>query len=440
MTVPIYLTMLEEENFKRIKAFRCEPKPTGLTILGGKNKQGKTSVIDGAAWLLGGAKFAPSNPQRDGAMNPPHLKATLSNGLVVERKGKNGTLTVTDPTGQRGTQGTLDAFISTFALDLPKFLNANAKEKANVLLKILGIGDKLVAFDLEEKKLYNERLAIGQIATSKEKHADEMPEYADAPAEPVSISELIQQQQAILAKNGQNQMLRSQVEQFRAKKVLVDARIAELLEKLQAAYQEQASIEESLATAEKSAESIQDESTLEIEASIANIETINQHVAANAAKSAARDEAENYRSQYNALDTKIEEVRAARMALLDSANLPLPGLTIVEGEIQFNGQPWDCMAESERLRVAVSIVRALQPDFDVVFMDKLEQMDLETLAEFNAYCDSVGLQVIGTRVSTGSECSIIIEDGLPQGETYADVVTGVSASAPAQTKEEIYEW
>ena len=44
-------------------------------------------------------------------------------------------------------------------------------------------------------------------------------------------------------------------------------------------------------------------------------------------------------------------------------------------------------------------------------MDKLEQMDTETLQEFGTWLQQEGLQVIATRVSTGDECSIIIEDG-----------------------------
>ena len=52
-------------------------------------------------------------------------------------------------------------------------------------------------------------------------------------------------------------------------------------------------------------------------------------------------------------------------------------------------------------------------------MDKLEQMDTATLSEFGAWAESEGLQVIGTRVGTGDECSIVIEDGqvLSQNET-----------------------
>ena len=45
-----------------------------------------------------------------------------------------------------------------------------------------------------------------------------------------------------------------------------------------------------------------------------------------------------------------------------------------------------------------------------VLLDKLEQMDMDTLNEFGAWLQQENLQVIATRVSTGDECSIIIED------------------------------
>ena len=97
----VKIAALEAENVKRIKAVEITPAPTGLTIVGGNNNQGKTSVLDAIAWALGGEKFRPAAAARDGSITPPHLKVTLSNGIVVERRGKNSTLTVTDPTGRR---------------------------------------------------------------------------------------------------------------------------------------------------------------------------------------------------------------------------------------------------------------------------------------------------------------------------------------------------
>ena len=38
-------------------------------------------------------------------------------------------------------------------------------------------------------------------------------------------------------------------------------------------------------------------------------------------------------------------------------------------------------------------------------------MDLKTLEAFGQWLEQEGLQAIATRVSTGDECSVIIEDG-----------------------------
>jgi len=43
-------------------------------------------------------------------------------------------------------------------------------------------------------------------------------------------------------------------------------------------------------------------------------------------------------------------------------------------------------------------------------------MDLDALQEFGQWLEQEGLQAIATRVSTGGECSLIIEDGYVKGE------------------------
>ena len=69
---PITITSLELENIKRIKAVQIVPTQTGLTIIGGKNNQGKTSVLDAIMWLLGGDRYRPSQAHREGSAVPPY--------------------------------------------------------------------------------------------------------------------------------------------------------------------------------------------------------------------------------------------------------------------------------------------------------------------------------------------------------------------------------
>ena len=408
---PVYIDTLEMENVKRIKAVRVECKGNTITIVGGRNGQGKTSFLDGIAYLFGGEKYRPSNFQRDGSLAYPELKATLSNGFIVQRKGKNASLKVTDPSGETGGQQLLKEFYHLFAINLPKFLNAKPAEKAEILLQIIGVGDELKRLDAEEDKEYNKRRAYGQIADQKQKYADELPTYPDAPDIPVSASELIKSQQGILARNGENQKKRQEVGKLDAMFASRTKEVADLAKQLAAAQGELYLITESLQTARKTAEQLQDESTAEIEKNLEEIDATNVQVRANMDKDKANEEAEEHKAVYQEMTEKIEEIRAAKRALLDGANLPLPELSVENGELTYRGKAWDCMAGSEQLCVGTAIVRALKPKCGWVLIDKLETLDLDSLREFKVWLDKEGLRPFATRVSTGDECSIIIEDG-----------------------------
>lgn len=411
---PIKINALELENVKRIKTVKLQPTADGLTVIGGGNGQGKTSVLDAIAWALGGDRYRPSDATREGSMVPPYLRLTLSNGIVVERRGKNSDLYVTDPLGQKSGQQLLNAFVSSFALDLPKFLNAGSREKAETLLQIIGVGDTLRELERRETELYNRRHAVGQIADQKQKHANEMPEYPDAPKEPVSVTELIRQQQEILRRNGENAHKRQQLVEIDHEHQRAKQKVEELQLKLAEAMQYEAALAEDLQTARKDAETLQDESTEELERSITGIEQINIRVRANLDKEKAMDDAAEARHEYEELTTQIEDTRKQKRDLLEKADLPLDGLTVEHGELLYYGRQWDCMSGAEQLRVGTAIVRKLNPRCGFVLLDKLEQMDVDTLTEFGRWIEQEGLQAIATRVSKGEECSIIIEDGCVQ--------------------------
>ena len=405
----VKINKLEIENVKRVKAVKIEPAASGLTVIGGKNNQGKTSVLDSIAWALGGNSFRPSQAARDGSVIPPHLHLVLSNGLVVDRAGKSSDLKVTDPEGHKGGQQLLNEFVEQLALNLPKFMEASDHDKANTLLQIIGVGDQLHTLEQQEQETYNRRRTIGQIADQKKKFAKEMPYYPDAPKEPVSATDLIKQQQEILARNGENQRKRNNLHQLEIQADNIQKQLDELLNK-------QAAVLSDLEIAKKSAANLQDESTAELERSINDIERINQKVRTNLDKDKAEEDAQNYTDQYEVLTKELESTRQKKTDLLNHANLPLPGLSVEDGYLTYQGKRWDNMSGSDQLKVSTAIVRKLNPNCGFVLLDKLEQMDLDTLNEFGDWLEQEGLQAIATRVSTGGECSIIIEDGYVKGQ------------------------
>lgn len=421
----IKINKLEIENVKRVKAVKIEPTANGLTIIGGKNKQGKTSVLDAIAWVLGGNKFKPSEPQREGSVIPPNLNIRLSNGLIVERKGKNSDLKVTDPNGEKGGQQLLDEFVEELALDLPKFMESSSKDKANILLQIIGVGDQLAILEQQYNELYQERLSIGRIAEQKEKYAQEQTHYMDVPKEPVSASELIRQQQDILARNGENQRKRQNLAYIQNQLISQDSIINDLKNKLADAEQKKAGILSDLEIAQKSALDLHDESTEELERNIEEIDELNRKIRANLDKDKAEQDAAEYKDQYTKLTVDIENVRKRKMELLDNAELPLEGLSVENGELTYEGHKWDNMSGSDQLKVSTAIVRRLNPECGFVLLDKLEQMDTNTLKEFGQWLEQEGLQAIATRVSTGEECSIIIEDGYVVGKENEEIQPAV---------------
>lgn len=416
------INRLEIENVKRIHAAVIEPTQNGLTIIGGKNRQGKTSVLDSIAWALGGKKYQPSQAVNADSTIPPRLKVIMDNGLVVERKGKNSDLKVTDPTGRKGGQQLLDEFVEELAINLPKFMEASGKEKANTLLQIIGVGPQLAELEQKEKDMYQERLYVGRTADQKEKFAAEQPYYPDAPQDLVSPSELIRQQQDILARNGEKARIRANAAEAERKAAAAEqalslafgaaAEAEKRLEEAKAAYNK--AMEEKEIAFSSAEEAGEDESTAELEANIADIDAINVKVRANLNKIQAEEDAKEYRDKYTLLSQKIEEVRTEKKALLDNADLPLPGLSVLDGELIYNGQKWDNMSSAEQMIVSTSIVRKLNPKCGFVLLDKLEAMDLDTLKDFGRWLEQEGLQAIATRVSTGEECSVIITDGYTQ--------------------------
>lgn len=400
----IKINKLEIENVKRVKAVKIEPTQDGLTVIGGKNGQGKTSVLDSIAWALGGDKYRPTDAKNKESVLPPTLKVVLSNGLVVERKGKNSDLKITDPSGKKSGQTLLDSFVSRLALDLPKFMESTGKEKAKTLLQIIGVEEELEKLDKEEQELYQQRLLLGRDVEKKKALAAELQYYPDVPKDLMSPSELIKKQQEILARNGQREQWRRDYDRILDEIEKVEKIIEQNQERL-------LGLREKAKQAEKSPKELEMESTAELEENIRNMDEINTKIRANQEKERADQIAKEGQAMYDDLTIKIEDIRKNKIDLLEGADLPLEGLSVRDGELTYKDFTWDDMSSSEQLRVATAIVRKLNPECGFVLIDKLEQMDIDTMNEFGKWLENEGLQAIATRVSTGDECSLIISDG-----------------------------
>lgn len=211
---------------------------------------------------------------------------------------------------------------------------------------------------MQENDLYNRRRAIGQIADQKAKFAKEMPYYPDAPKEPISASELIRQQQDILARNGENQRKRAQATALLAERNRLAEKVNSLKAELKRYEEQLIQVDENMNIAYQTAESLHDESTAELEQNIRDIEVINEKVRTNLNKEKAEEDADAHRAEYDTMTAKLNDVRQKKIDLLKNAPLPLPGLSVENGELTYNGHRWDSMSGSEQLKVSTAIDRS----------------------------------------------------------------------------------
>ncbi len=439
---PVSIASLELENVKRVRAVELQPNEKGLTVLGGRNGQGKTSVLDAIAYALGGERMRPDRVTREGSATPAKMRVELSNGIVCERKGKNSSLTVTDTTGMKGGQRLLDEFIGEFALNLPKFLNMSDREKADYLLKTLGIADQLAEADRKVAEANAERTEIGRRAKAARKMAEDSPFHEGVPGETLDVSALLDEQMSAHETNQAIEFKRREVEAKRAESERMAAEVERLAREL-------ADATERMAIASSRSETVTGE--LEgLEADLANMEPADEQAAAEAVREAeavnemvrqntARVEmladADRLDGEYRAAGERVAKAKEERLSLLDGADLPLDGLAVEEGVLRFNGSAWGDMSGSEQLRVATAIVRKLKPECGFVLVDKLEQFDPQQLAEFGEWVSRQGLQVIGTRVAVDDTCTVVIEDGRVVGGDKPDATDADGADEVSQPTE-----
>lgn len=388
---------LKAENFKRIKAIDITPDGD-MVFVGGKNAQGKTSVLD-AIWaaLAGGeAARAIKKPIRDGES---FAEVTLDLGeYIVKRrwtKDDAGTLTVTAPSGAKfsSPQKMLDEIIGARAFDPLAFTRLPAKDQVTSLLGLVDLEVDLDELAAKRKGLFDQRTEIGRQGKAL---GEAPPLYEGVPDEEQSAADLV-------ARIREAQDTARSNAALEAESLAATARVAQL--------------EQELAEAQATASGLSNreiqphEDPEKLEADLAAVEDTNQKVRHNQAARQTDKQRDALRTTYDTLTASIETLDKQKVNALAAAEFPVPGLSFGDDGVTLKGVPFSQASAAEQLKVSTALAIAANPSLRVLRILDGSLLDSDSLKIIADMAKDNDYQVWVEVVDETGEIGFVIEDG-----------------------------
>jgi len=417
------IVKLEAENIKRLKAVQIEPNGS-VVIVGGRNAQGKSSVIDAIEMALAGKRSVPERPIRDGE-EKAHIICDLGD-LVVKRTFRNGdgkvksTLKVESKDGAvyKSPQAMLDKLVGELSFDPLAFCRLEAKAQAETLRKLVGVDTSDI--DKTRADLYQERTSANVEVAKLRAVLDNSVFYEDVPKDELSVSELIKELEA--AQDEHRQYRDLELDYSRNKEHIdlivrgiekkynemgkLQSDIDTLKSRLIAAEKEATEFEELLAG---KSETLPDVNP--IRDKIASSEDINKKVRENKQRSNLIDKIQEARDKAEKLTKNMQEIDKHKADLLADARFPVEGLSFDTSGVLLNGIPFSQGSSAEQLKVSIAMGLAMNPELKIILIRDGSLLDEESLQIVRDMAAEAGAQVWLERVSTGDEVSVVIEDG-----------------------------
>jgi predicted ATPase len=389
-------------NLRRIHAIELEIKESGLTEIRGKNKQGKTTVLDAVEMLLKGKKFIPADVISHGE-DQGSIKGTISDGedvYIVERVIRDGKPPILHLKKNGAKVGSPETFLSSLVNDItfnPRpFMNKTDLEKQKEMMKIAGID--FTKLDASIKDLFDERTMVGREVKSLGEVI--IPEKV----EKQSVSILLDERKARISAESARDEVLNKLQDLRKNKSDLELNINQLKKELEEAEAELATLDPRI---EKGSSILKgkDEhlsslrTTEEIDADIDKVEETNEKAVAYTRAVEKSKERAAKQLEYDHLTGKIETLREEKLSCLASAQLPVKGLELREDGLYYNGTHSSNWSESESMRISSDLCINLNPKLRAIFIDRGEAYDSNSLRELGTWAEKNDLQAIITIVS-----------------------------------------
>lgn len=425
------------KDFKGIKLIEVAPLKT-TTIVGGENKQGKSSLLDAIAATLGGTKLNPKRPIRDGEDEAKcEIKlegdpARMLPACTVTRtwtRRKNGGIKseleiITEDGFKAPTPQTiLNDVVGPLGFDPERFLRMTAKEQSGLLRELVGLD--FTKLDADRKTAYDKRTEVNRGSKAMAAVFDAMAVHEDAPEEEVSVAALMTELERRQAVNRRNEDERGtlkrhgfdvQTSQRQLEGAKSDVEDAE--QRLKHAQNElrecEADLDQCTSRVEQQKpviEGLTDADEAEIQKQVTDSEDVNRKVRENAGRSKLETELDDERKKSATLTELINELDASKQKTQAETEWPVADLGYDDDGVTLLGRPFEQASATEQREAAFGIVAALNPTLKFAMIKDGGLLDDKSLADFSRIAAERGFQLFVERVGKGEECTIIISEG-----------------------------
>ena len=406
---------LEASNVMRLNAIEIVPK-SDTVIIGGKNEQGKSSVLDSIILALGGRKSKIKEPLKKGKDKGKVVLELDGTGLIVTRtftKAGGGVLTVTNKEGAKfqSPQAMLDKISGALTFDPLAWVGMDEAKQLKVLKDLTG-----VTFEEEDKlraQVYETRTEANRKLKMLQTQMEALPEHGDdVPAAELSVSDLMSELATRRGSNKKYQVLSDHIENLDAYIVGRAKEIEKMEAEILIAKKELAKVADERGSAIEMFESLVPADEAEIETQIKSADTINRKVREKIEKATLATRIAKGTQVIHGMTDNLAEIDKAKQDKLSSAKMPIEFLTFDESGVYYKSVPFSQASSAEALRVSVAMGIAMNPELKILLIRDGSLLDEDNLKLISEMAFDSGVQIWIEKVTTDSEaCSVIIHDG-----------------------------
>ncbi len=428
------IVSLQAENFKILKAVEITPDPDGnMVTIGGKNGQGKSSILD-AIWVaLAGKGVAPPKPIRKGE-EECRIRLDLGEYVITRKFVDKGDGKMTDSVKVESGDGSsrktspqnfLDDLLGQIGFDPLAFVNRKAEDQAAMLLEMVPLPIDIEEYAANDASDYAIRRDVNRDAESLKSRIAAIPAFdipENAPDRDALLAQLTKAADHNSAIEIERQARLREADAIESRKITIDAQRerAAALRKEAEEMEAQADMEERAVEERKAAHMGKPPldspiDTEAVRAELQSAETTLRQIEGERSRLALIEERKALVDRAQTLTDQMDAREVSRQEALAKAKMPIEGLSFAINEkgkpvVIYQGVPFEQASSADQIRASTAIAMAANPDLRVLRIKDGSLLDDDSMKIIGDMAKAEDFQLWVEVVGTGAT-GIIIENG-----------------------------